>query len=218
MRHLLSALVLTLAAYGSANAAGLLVPEDKKLPPLAMVHHRVDISIEDQVAITTVEQSFRNHTDRQLEATYLFPIPKGASVDKFTMWIGETETTGELLDAKKANEVYTQIVRRTQDPAILEYMGNNLMRLKIFPVLPHKDQKVKISFTSVAPQDNGVIEYVYPLKTDGKGTKTLEDFSIKATVKSQHPVQNVYSPTHAIALNRKSDKEVLMTFERSQAT
>jgi Ca-activated chloride channel family protein len=62
-----------------------------------------------------------------------------------------------------------------------------------------------------------VIEYVYPLKTDGKGPKTLEDFSVKATIKSRHPVQNVYSPTHAIALVRKSDKEVAMTFERSQA-
>jgi Ca-activated chloride channel family protein len=217
MRRAIPALFLALAAVGPAPAAGLLVPEDKKLPPLAMVHHRVTIAIDDQVAVTTVEQAFRNHTDRQLEATYLFPVPKGASVNKFTMWVGDTETTGELLDAKKANQVYTDIVRRTQDPAILEYMGNNLMRLKVFPVLPHKDQKVKISFTSVAPQDNGVVEYVYPLKTDGKGTRTLEDFSIKATVKSQHPVQNIYSPTHAIALNRRSDKEVEMTFERSQA-
>jgi Ca-activated chloride channel family protein len=216
MRRAITLLFLALAA-GPASAAGFLIPEDTKLPPLAMVHHRVTIAIDDQVAVTTVEQAFRNHTNRQLEATYLFPIPKGASVNKFTMWVGDTETTGELLDAKKANHVYTDIVRRTQDPAILEYMGNNLMRLKVFPVLPGKDQKVKISYTSVAPQDNGVIEYVYPLKTDGKGPKTLEDFSIKATIKSQHPVQNVYSPTHAIALVRKSDKEVAMTFERAQA-
>ena len=217
MRRALLVLVLGLAARGSADAAGLLIPDDKKLPPLAMVHHRVAINIDDQVAVTTVEQVFRNHTDRQLEATYLFPVPKGASVNKFIMWVDGKEQTGELLDAKKASTVYTDIVRRTQDPAILEYLGNNLMRLRIFPVEPKKDQKVKISFTSVAPQDNGAIEYVYPLKTDGKGTKTLEDFSVKARIKSQHPVQNVYSPTHAIALTRVNDKEVSMTFERDQA-
>jgi Ca-activated chloride channel family protein len=217
MRNLLSALVLSLAAYGSASAAGLLIPQDKDLPPLAMVHHRVDIAITEQVAVTTIEQSFRNHTTRQLEATYLFPIPKGASVNKFTMWVGDIETTGEMLDAKKANQVYTDIVRRTQDPGILEYMGNNLMRLKVFPVLPGKDQKVKISFTYVANHDNGVVEYIYPLKTDGKGTKTLEEFSVKAKITSQHPIQNVYSPTHAISLTRNGDKEVTMSFERSQA-
>jgi len=217
MRRLVAFLLFALAFSAPVQAAGLLIPEDKKLPPLAMVHHRVNIAIEDQVAVTTIEQAFRNHTDRQLEATYLFPIPKGATVNKFTMWVGETETTGELLDAKKASSVYTEIVRRTQDPGILEYMGNNLMRLRVFPILPNKDQKVKISFTSIASQDNGVVEYIYPLKTDGKGTKTLEDFSIKARIKSQHPIQNVYSPTHAIALARNGDKEVTMTFERNQA-
>ncbi len=182
-----------------------------------MVSHRVNIEIQDQVAITTVEQSFRNHTDRQLEATYIFPLPQGANVNKFAMWVDGKEQAGELLDSKKAAEVYQSIVRRTQDPGLLEYMGNNLMRLKIFPILPKVDQKVKISFTSLAPQDNGVIEYVYPLKTDGKSTKTLEQFSIKATLKSQHPVQSVYSPTHAINISRNGDKEATMTFERNQA-
>ncbi len=218
MRHGLPVCLLMLAVAGSANAHGMLIPEDKQLPPLAMVHHRVNIDIQDQVAVTTIEQAFRNHTDRNLEATYIFPIPKGASVNKFTMWVDGKEQQGELLDGKKAAEVYTSIVRRTQDPGLLEYMGNSMMRLKIFPVPPKGvDQKVKISFTSIAPQDNGVVEYNYPLKTDGKATKTLEDFSIKATIKSQHPVQNVYSPTHALNITRTGDKEVSMTFERSQA-
>ena len=57
---------------------------------------------------------------------------------------------------------------------------------------------------------------MYPLKTDGKATSTLEDFSIQATIKSQHSIQNVYSPTHAITLNRANDHEVTLTFERNQ--
>src|SRR5437763_17113997 len=73
MRRTISTLLVLFTAAASANAAGLLVPDDVKLPPLAMVHHRVNIAIEDQVAVTTIEQAFRNHTDRQLEATYLFP-------------------------------------------------------------------------------------------------------------------------------------------------
>ena len=144
-----------------------------------MVNHRVNIAIQDQVAVTTVEQAFRNHTIETWKPTFIFPLPRGASVNKFLMWVDGKEQNGELLDSKRATEVYTSIVRRTQDPGLLEYIGNNLMRLKVFPVLPKHDQKVKISFTVIANQDNGVVEYVYPLKTDGKGTKTLEEFSIK---------------------------------------
>ena len=217
MRSAFPLAVLLALAGTSAQAAGLLIPEDKKLPPLAMVNHLVTVSVEDQVAVTTVEQTFRNHTDRPLEATYLFPVPRGASVDRFTMWVDGKETNGELLDAKKAHAVYTEIVRRTQDPGLLEYLGNNLFRMRVFPVPARGDQKVKLSFKSIAPKDGPVVEYVYPLKTDGKSTSTLEEFSVKIAIKSQTPIQNVYSPTHAITIVRRGEKEAEVTFERNQA-
>jgi len=217
MRRFAAATTLLLAWTAVAPAKGLLIPADKTLPPLAMVNHHVTITIDDQVATTKIEQTFRNHTDRQLEATYIFPVPKGASVNKFSMWVDGKEQAGELLDAPKANQIYTDIVRRTLDPGLLEYMGNNLFKLRIFPVPPRGDQKVALSFSSIAGADHGLIEYVYPLKTDGKATATLEDFSVKASITSQHAVQNVYSPTHAIAITRDSDKAVKINFERNQA-
>src|SRR5207247_3787494 len=171
-------LLLRLASAGFAQAHGLLIPEEKTIPPLAMVNHRVTIAIEDQVAVTKVEQTFRNHTDRQLEATYVFPVPKGASVNKFTMWVGDKEVSGELVEAAKAREIYTSIVRRTQDPGLLEYMGNNLLRMRVFPVPARGDQKVAVNFTAVASREGGIVEYIYPLKNDGKATSTLESFSI----------------------------------------
>src|SRR5213595_3106517 len=136
MRRTLLALALLLAGTGLARAHGLLIPEEKTLPPLAMLNHKVSIKIDEQVAITRVEQTFRNHTARQLEATYIFPVPKGASVNKFTMWVDGKETKGEMIEADKARDIYTSIVRRTQDPGLLEYMGNNLLRLRVFPVPP----------------------------------------------------------------------------------
>jgi Ca-activated chloride channel homolog len=216
MRRSLAVLVVLLAAAGTARAHGMLIPEDKNLPPLAMLNHKVTIAIDDQVAVTRVEQTFRNHTDRRLEAKYVFPVPKGASVNKFTMWVDGKETKGELVEAAKARDVYNQIVRRTQDPGLLEYVGNNLLQLRVFPIEPKSDQKVSLSFTAVAPSESSLVEYVYPLKTDGKATATLEEFSINATIKSQHPVTNVYSPTHSITVKRTNDREVAISFDRNQ--
>jgi Ca-activated chloride channel family protein len=216
MRRYLPVLAVLLAWAGMARAHGLLIPEDKALPPLAMLDHKVGITIDDQVAVTHVEQTFRNHTDRPLEATYVFPVPKGASVNKFTMWVNGKEVKGELVEADKAREVYTSIVRRTQDPGLLEYMGNNLLRMRVFPIPAKGDQKVALSYTSVAERAGDLVEYVYPLKTDGKATATLETFAIEATIKSQHAVQNVYSPTHAITLKRTNDNEVAVHFDRNQ--
>jgi Ca-activated chloride channel family protein len=201
---------------GAVRAHGLLIPEEKSLPPLAMLSHQVRITLDEQVAVTAVEQVFRNHTDRPLEATYVFPVPKGASVNKFAMWVDGKEVKGELVEARKARDIYTAIVRRTQDPGLLEYIGNNLLQMKVFPIPPKADQKVTLSYTAVAERQGDLVEYVYPLKTDGKATATLEKFSVEATIKSEHGVQNVYSPTHAVALKRADDKHVTVKFEREQ--
>ena len=101
----------------------------------------------DQVAVTRVQQTFRNHTDRKLEANYVFPVPAGASVRNFTMWVNGRPMKGELLKANKARQIYTSIVRQTKNPAMLDYIGSDLLSLKIYPIPPKSDQKVEISFT-----------------------------------------------------------------------
>ena len=214
---LLPVVAALLACAGAVNAHGLLIPEEKSVPPLAMLNHKVSIAIEDQFAVTRVEQTFRNHTDRNLEASFIVPVAKGATVNKFTMWVDGKETKGELVEAAKAREIYTSIVRRTQDPGLLEYIGNDLLRMRVFPILPHSDQRVALSFTAVAQKEGNLVEYVYPLKTDGKATATLESFSIQATLKSQHAIANVYSPTHSITLKRINDREIDVSFDKNQA-
>src|SRR5262245_10935419 len=218
MRRVVACVALLLATAGTARAKAPLIPEEKfAVPPLAMLNHNVGIAIDDQVAVTHVEQTFRNHTDRRLEATYVFPVPKGAGVTRFTMVVNGKEVTGELVEAKRARDIYTSIVRRTQDPGLLEYIGNDLLQMKVFPIEPRSDQKVSVTYASVADRSSGVVEYVYPLKTDGKATATLEKFSVSATIKSQHGVSNVYSPTHAIGLTRANDREVKVSFDKNQA-
>src|SRR5262249_33046219 len=54
MRRFLPGLLVLLALAGTARAHGILIPTEKKLPPLAMLNHQVNITIEDQVATTKV--------------------------------------------------------------------------------------------------------------------------------------------------------------------
>ncbi|HYF00465.1 MAG TPA: hypothetical protein VEJ18_16215, partial [Planctomycetota bacterium] len=47
-----------------AHAQGLVVPTDPEIPPLALLRHAVKVDVEQQAAVTTVEQVFQNNTDR----------------------------------------------------------------------------------------------------------------------------------------------------------
>lgn len=216
MRLLFGVFIAWLASAGLASAQGLLIPIDRKVPPLVMRSHRVNVTLEDQVAITKVEQTFRNHTDRPLEATYIFPVPRGASVREFAMWVDGKRVKGELVEAAKAKQIYTDIVRRILDPGLLEYLGTDLLQMRVFPVPARGEQKIEVSYTSLARKEHDVVEYTYPLRTDGKAMSTLEDFTLRLSLKSQHPIHNVFSPTHAITIARPNDREAIVGFEKYQ--
>src|SRR5262249_51073316 len=97
MSRCLPVLCVVLLWAGSVQGSGFLLPGASPPPPLAMVSHHVEVSLVEQVSTTKVTQVFRNHTDRALEATYLFPVPKGASVNRFAMWVDGKEVKGELV-------------------------------------------------------------------------------------------------------------------------
>src|SRR5437016_1958915 len=109
MRQWFPLVCAALVWAGPVHAQGVLVPRDTSIPPLALVTHKVDVKIVEQVAVTRVTQVFRNASQTALEADYVFPVPKGASVDKFSMWIDGKEVKGELVEADKARQVYTDI-------------------------------------------------------------------------------------------------------------
>ena len=45
--------------------------------------HHVEVKIDGQVAVTSIDQEFYNPNDQRLEGIYMFPVPKGAHIDKF---------------------------------------------------------------------------------------------------------------------------------------
>ena len=218
MRRSLPILAMLLLCAGRVGAHGLLIPEDKKLPPLAMLNHLVKVNIEDQVATTSVEQTFRNHTDRAPRGHLCFPGAEGRQRAEVLDVGGRQGSEGRTGGGRQGPQDLHRHRPPTQDPGLLEYMGNDLLRLRVFPVPAKGDQKLAVRFSAVAGRDKGLVEYIYPLKTDGKASATLEKFSLEATIKSQHGVQNVYSPTHAITLKRTNDREVSVAFAREQAS
>jgi len=100
----LSALLLLLAAAGAARA-GDLIPTDNRFGPLRVASHRVEVTVDNQIALTRVEQVFANDHPATLEAHYVFPVPKGASIIDFSMTVNGKLVRGELLDCGRAMEM-----------------------------------------------------------------------------------------------------------------
>ncbi|MBM3879897.1 MAG: VWA domain-containing protein [Verrucomicrobia bacterium] len=184
--------------------------------PLAVRYHHVDIKVRDQVAVTAVDQEFYNPNDRTLEGTYIFPVPKGAQLDKFSMDINGQPVAAELLPAEKARKIYEDIVRQHRDPALLEYVGRDTFKVRIFPIEPHSKKRVQLSYTQVLPADAGLVRYLYPLNTEKFSAQPLASVRLALDLEAQRALKSIYSPSHKVEIQRHGDHRATVRFEASQ--
>ncbi len=219
----------SLLAPVSAYADGIIIPDPPICDPgpcpmpipiaqLAIEYHRVQVTIEGQVATTRVDQVFRNDNDWTVEGTYLFPIPVEAAVSSFTMWMDGEPIEGRVLTREEARQIYEDIVRTMRDPALLEYVDRGAVQASIFPIPPGGESRIELEYTQILPAEAGLVHYVYPLNTERFSTEPLENVSVSVDVTSLERIRSVYSPSHDVAVSREDDYRFRAGYEDTDVT
>ena len=211
------------------------IPRPLPLPNVLPVKSiKLDVKIENQVAITHVEQVFRNDTAQTLEGTYFFPIPETASVVEFAIWENGKKLVGEVRSRDEARRIYDAIVRSQRDPGLLEYAGKNLLQASVFPIPPNSDKKIELTYSQILKSEAGTVAYRYPLGTgrnlwtrrqppvnfpaetsrpSAAATQTFGTVAGKIEIAGKETLRNVYSPSHQIEVNKKSANGASVSFE-----
>ncbi len=183
------------------------------LQPAELRNLKIDIEIDDQVARTHIDQTFRNNNSRRVEGTYLFPLPANAAVKDLSLHIDGKPMKAEVLKADKAREIYEGIVRRQRDPALLEYVGRDLVKLRIFPIEPGQTRRVEFAYSQVLKRDFGLTEYTYPLASRHMADHPVGQLTITGEIQSKLPVTTTYSPTHNIDFAKRDEDFVRFSYE-----
>ena len=187
-----------------------------RFTPLEIRSVKATATIKDKVAQTKIEQEFYNPNPRRLEGTFVLPLPKGAHMEKFRMEVNGKMTEAELLTADKARGIYEEIVRKAKDPALLEYVGRDLIKVRIFPIEPNSTKKIEVSYTQILESDAGLVEYSLPLNTAKYCSTPVKNFSLKLDLQSATPLKTIYSPTHSVEVIRHGDKSATLGLEEKE--
>jgi Ca-activated chloride channel family protein len=134
-----------------------------------------------------------------VEALYTFPVPEGASVANFSMWIGGKEMVGEVVEKERARQIYDSYKRRRRDPGLLEQTDFRTFEMRIFPIAPRAEQRVQITYYQELGVDDEWATYVYPLATATRkdvDSRTRGRFALTLDVRSEIPIETVLSPSH----------------------
>lgn len=191
--------ILALGWVERTDAAGLLLADGGLGGAMEIVEHDVQVTINNGVAVTRVNQIFRNLEDRQVEALYTFPVPKGASVANFSMWINGKEMTGEVVEKERARQIYNSYKQQRRDPGLLEQVDYRTFEMRVFPIAAKADQRVSITYYQELDVDHDCCTYVYPLATATRkdaDSRTTGKFAISCEIRSAVPIAALESPSH----------------------
>ncbi len=149
---------------------------------LNLARYHVNVVLHPPVALVQIDQSFYNPFAAQQEGTFVFNLPAGASVSRFAMYTTHTELVeGELIDRTRAANIYQSIVNRRRDPAILEQIGDNLFKMRVFPIFAQDTKRILLDFTlPIVEQEGGNYKFELPLMSD---LEPVWDFAITGAIR-----------------------------------
>ena len=191
----LTSVVMCLALGASLTYAdGILrVPQrdqDDIILPLVCVQATVEIH--EQVAITTVRNSFINTRDTVIDPIFHYRLPSGASVTGFGMWRDTVFYKFELRPGEQGGPGHGA----GDNPDLNEFLGDNSLSMPLDSIPPGLVM-VQVQFAEFLPYDFGVVSMTYPLWGDGFLAGAIDTISISVSLDAQREVTSLAAATFA---------------------
>ena len=187
-------------------------------PTYKIAELKVEGRIADQVAQIQVSQTFVNTGSREMEVSFIFPLPYDGAIDSLTLLVDGKEFPGRLMDAKEARRVYEEIVRKNRDPALLEWLGTGMFQTSVFPVPAGASRTVTLRYSQLCRQFEGLTDFLFPLSTAKYTAEPVEKLEIRLSIESGEEIRNVYSPTHPVEIQRPDKRRAVVVLRREKET
>ncbi|MBT8038587.1 MAG: VWA domain-containing protein [Verrucomicrobiae bacterium] len=154
-----------------------------------------DIHIIGRVATTTLTMVLHNPGHRQQESEVIIPVSTKATIRQFGLEGAQGKFPAKLIPRDEARRIYDEIVRRSLDPALLEFAGSGLVKSSVFPVPARGSCQIRLVYEELLDIDGNRIDYTL-LRTESPQYHVPWNITVDWTIKGGHA--GVYSPSHAI--------------------
>jgi ferric-dicitrate binding protein FerR (iron transport regulator)/tetratricopeptide (TPR) repeat protein len=172
---------------------------------ISLSKYHVDVHVEDGFARTTIDQTYFNHEAARLEGTFLFPLPADASLSRLAMYVDGRLMEGGMAERDYARQVFENIARRQKDPALLEWVDGTTFRMRVFPLEPHQEKRIILSYTQRLPSLYGRTQYRFPAS---HSLGQVAAWSFHARVKNGAGL-DWSSPSHKLTLTKQGSDLLL---------
>ncbi|HOT92622.1 MAG TPA: VWA domain-containing protein [Anaerolineae bacterium] len=216
MRKMILALLLSVLLLNAASitvlADGMIFPESTSPDYLEVRYHRVTVTIEDNHAITRVEQEFVNPHDFPVDGRYFFPVPPDAILARFEARVGGQVQTVTRQDVATTNAALYDMVAQRRDPSLLQYADWESIAFDLS--LPARaSRKMTLEYEQVLAPTGGMLHYRYILSTEKYVSAPLAEVTLTVDVTTSGGLGALYSSSHAVTTERLGANRARVTWE-----
>src|SRR4051812_32241522 len=121
----------------------------------------------------------------------------------------------ELMASDKAHGIFEEIVRKLKDPALLEYAGRDLYKVRIFPIEANSKKRITVAYSEMLRADSGLVNFTLPLNSDKFSAKPPRTLSVKVDLETKRPLKSIYSSSHKVEIRRDGNNKATVGYESS---
>jgi len=173
----------------SAHASALLKPASGVSVALAPKFLSLDAHLHGAFAQTTVTTVFANPNQTQIEADFIYSAPKDSVVTGFAYWYQGEKVQARIVEKGRAAKIYSYITSRMRDPALIEMIGPNRFRARIFPIEARTDLKIEVQLAQHLAQTPSGPVWTWPLREETKANR-LAQLSLRVQSDGKTPIQS----------------------------
>lgn len=146
--------------------------------PLRLAGLSVELEALAGAVRISLELTYQNRYDQELEGTFFFPLASGATIDSFALAIDGKLRPGVIVPREQGRQVFEQVVRERIDPALLEWRRGNAFQARVFPIPAGGTKRIRLGFTVPMRYEQGQWTYTLPLVAE----QALDQFALSAQV------------------------------------
>ncbi len=181
--------------------------------PLDIDGYHINITGNNQLIRTKIEQVFINNSNNDVGGFYIFPVPEGDSLSNFTLSFNGKPGTGELLSQEESRRTYQSIVREGNYTGFVEHFGTRAFLADVPRIPANGEVHIQFEYAQIVHIENDLAKYTYPLSLAKSETGRIADLTLEMEIESDSELRTIYSSSHEVTINRKNDNHANIRYE-----
>ena len=179
--------------------------------PLKIDRYHIKINVNNQLAITKINQTFTNPNNFDVHGFYI--VPEGDVLSNFTLSIDGEPVTGELLSKEESRMHYESMVREGNYTGFSEHLGTCAFLADVPRIPANREVHIQFEYSQIVHSENDLAKYTYPLSLAKSETGRIANLLVEMEIGSDSELGTIYSPTHEVTINRKDNKHANIRYE-----